>query len=42
MREEKEDNSVSRKLSLAIVTLNLTLAGSLYEWMDQRTNFPQG
>jgi hypothetical protein len=35
LREEKEDDSASRKLSLAIIGLNLTLAGSLYVRLDQ-------
>jgi hypothetical protein len=32
--EEKESGSASRKLSLAIIALNLTLAGSLYIYVD--------
>jgi hypothetical protein len=35
LREEKEENSASRMLSLAVMALNLTLAGSLYDRVDQ-------
>jgi hypothetical protein len=35
LREEQEDDSASRKLSLVIIALNLILAGSLYGRVDQ-------
>jgi hypothetical protein len=38
LREEKEDDSASRKLCLAFILLKLTLAGSLHVRVDQPKN----